>query len=331
MSRIQGSDIPLPASSPSSPLGYRHVAGLWFNDGNLVLRAGNSEFRIYGGLLGDRSPVFHDMLQFPQPKDNETVDGCPVVEMSDDNEEDLVYFLKAIFDYEFFLPFPTKTNFDVLFGVLRLSTKYQVEPLRRRALVHLSSAFPSTPPEKHLDDASWAIADEEWIRLILLGNELSIDWVLPLAFYRASTLCTTAQLLDGIDVKGSHIALSSQDRLLCIEQKLALSKATSSAIINFLWDPAVIPGCIIRHARVCNDARFSARKVAETWRETYGPLTIWMSTDWSEQLEGVCFACMAAMKTAHQEALDGFWNGLPQRFGLPGWDELKQLKENSLA
>ena len=40
---------------------------LWFEDGTVVLVAGNVEFCIYKGLLADRSPVFKDMFAFPQP------------------------------------------------------------------------------------------------------------------------------------------------------------------------------------------------------------------------------------------------------------------------
>ncbi|KAF7353993.1 hypothetical protein MVEN_01086000 [Mycena venus] len=88
-------------------------------------------------------PVFADMLAFPQPEDAETLDGCPVLHL-DDSAADTMYFLKALFDYEFFAPYPAKTDFDAIHGVLRLGTKYRVEPLRRRALQHLSSAHPTS-------------------------------------------------------------------------------------------------------------------------------------------------------------------------------------------
>ncbi|KAJ7694748.1 hypothetical protein B0H17DRAFT_1131691 [Mycena rosella] len=51
-------DVPLPNSPPRSLLNeYRRDNELWFTD------------------LVKRSPVFHDMLQFPQPDDAEVVDG----------------------------------------------------------------------------------------------------------------------------------------------------------------------------------------------------------------------------------------------------------------
>lgn len=69
----------------------------WFEDGNLILEAGETRFRISRGVLAARSPVFQEMLLFPQPPGEELVDGCPVVRLHD-SPEDVGYFLKAIYD-----------------------------------------------------------------------------------------------------------------------------------------------------------------------------------------------------------------------------------------
>jgi hypothetical protein len=74
------------------------VKDLWFDDGNLILKAENSLFRIYGGFLAARSSVFRDMLSFPPPKEgNAALEGCPVVFVYD-APDDLAHFLRAIFD-----------------------------------------------------------------------------------------------------------------------------------------------------------------------------------------------------------------------------------------
>lgn len=74
------------------------INGLWFDDGNLILKAETYLFRIYGGLLAARSSVFRDMLSFPPPEEgNATLEGCPVVFVYD-SPRDLTHFLRAIFD-----------------------------------------------------------------------------------------------------------------------------------------------------------------------------------------------------------------------------------------
>jgi hypothetical protein len=74
------------------------VVDLWFKDGNLILKAEKSLFRIYSGLLAARSSVFKDMLAFPPPVEgNEMFEGCPIVTVYD-SSKDMNFFLKAIFD-----------------------------------------------------------------------------------------------------------------------------------------------------------------------------------------------------------------------------------------
>jgi hypothetical protein len=78
--------------------------------------------------------------------------------------------------------------------IIRLRTKYQVDSLRKRALVHLSSAFPSPfDPTSFSPDpgsASSFIEDNRWIWIIVLDREMSLDWILPFALYRACAMCS---------------------------------------------------------------------------------------------------------------------------------------------
>ncbi|KAJ7689835.1 hypothetical protein B0H17DRAFT_936745 [Mycena rosella] len=46
---------------PSEP---QCVPELWFEDRNLIIRAGTSQLRVYCGILAAQSLVFQDMLSF---------------------------------------------------------------------------------------------------------------------------------------------------------------------------------------------------------------------------------------------------------------------------
>ncbi|KAJ7113309.1 hypothetical protein C8R43DRAFT_903314, partial [Mycena crocata] len=108
---------------------------LWFDDGNLVIQAGNSQFRVYRGFLAARSPVVRDMLSFPQPPDAELVEGCPLLCLPDPSSEVTVFFEGCI------PSFPARTEFDTVVGCLHLSHKYVLDSLRRGALIHMPLAI----------------------------------------------------------------------------------------------------------------------------------------------------------------------------------------------
>jgi hypothetical protein len=56
----------------------------WFDDGNIILEADSTRFRVYRGILSASSPIFADMLSVPQPTTStEILEGCPVVCVSD--------------------------------------------------------------------------------------------------------------------------------------------------------------------------------------------------------------------------------------------------------
>ncbi|KAJ7186015.1 hypothetical protein C8R46DRAFT_1062214 [Mycena filopes] len=305
MSTVPAAD----STSPPTTDAVRHtpVEGLWFNDSTLVLQAGSAAFRVYAGLLAERSPVFHDMLQFPQPDDGDFIEGCPVVQLSDD-KRDLQCFLKALFDYEFFLP-----------------------GLRKRGLVHLSSAFPTLSGQYSTwsESASWGVDNDEWLRIVLFGQGLFLDWILPLAFYRLTAVFSSNQILNGVSGEdGVHRELSAADKLRCVEQSIQLKTAASSAILNFLWDPPVLPGC--ERPGTCTAARLKARREAEARRSGTLPLRLWETDHWAS-LSSACVSCQTYMKTAHARALQRLWDGLPQRFGLADWAVLEQVKAAALG
>ncbi|KAJ6556986.1 hypothetical protein DFH09DRAFT_1280149 [Mycena vulgaris] len=103
---VVGANLPAPHAAEA----LKRAEGLWFEDGSPIIRAQNTLFRVYRHILAVHSPL-------PW-----TVE----------------YFLKALFDYRFFDPYPAYTTFPILFGVLRMNHKYQVEGLRLLTLEHQS-------------------------------------------------------------------------------------------------------------------------------------------------------------------------------------------------
>ena len=72
----------------------RHLE-LWFDDGNIILIAQQTGFRIFRGLLAAQSTVFADMFAAASSQPDETLDGCPVAQLTD-SHLDLAHLLRIL-------------------------------------------------------------------------------------------------------------------------------------------------------------------------------------------------------------------------------------------
>jgi len=56
---------------------------LWLADGNLVIQAESTQFRVHRSILSMHSNILNDCFGIPQPEEQETVEGCPIIHVSD--------------------------------------------------------------------------------------------------------------------------------------------------------------------------------------------------------------------------------------------------------
>ncbi|KAI0089228.1 hypothetical protein BDY19DRAFT_944766 [Irpex rosettiformis] len=75
--------LPIPATREVSHPQWRRDPQYYFEDGNVVILAEITIFRVHKGILSLHSSVFKDMLSLPQPVGAETVDGCPLIRIPD--------------------------------------------------------------------------------------------------------------------------------------------------------------------------------------------------------------------------------------------------------
>ncbi|KAJ7113335.1 hypothetical protein C8R43DRAFT_1039923 [Mycena crocata] len=331
-------------SSSNDP---QRVQDLWFDDGNLVIQAENKHFRVFRGILAARSPVFQDMLSFPQPSDAELVEGCPLVRFPDCAWK-VTVFLKAIFLPDFFKAYPAPMEFDTILGCLRLSHKYGVDYLRRTALIHLSAGYDTTlsrwDRKDVVDDnlsygliswGGWPDDEAHAIYFIQLAREVNALWLLPVAFYRLANTFSTDQI--GRDVfhgtvwNGMPASLSVLDQEAFLKGYNIQSRSTW-AILRFLSRPQQISGC--QFSAGCLAARLS---VLENIQSTihngpYIPLDIWGEDEW-EMLDEyeMCFVCFEVLRKIHTAARQAFWDALPQMYGLPPWEELEEKRTATIG
>lgn len=71
----------------------------WFEDGNIVLQAENTFFRVHRSVLSTQSQIFKDTFAMPQgpSEEDEVIEGCAVVQMSD-AAEDVRSLISLLYD-----------------------------------------------------------------------------------------------------------------------------------------------------------------------------------------------------------------------------------------
>jgi hypothetical protein len=74
---------------------YTRCEDLWFDGGNIVIRAGDVLFRVYTGILANASPVFKDMFVVSQEARADMYEGVPLLELPD-SVPDTTVFLKSL-------------------------------------------------------------------------------------------------------------------------------------------------------------------------------------------------------------------------------------------
>ncbi|KAF7370424.1 BTB domain-containing protein [Mycena sanguinolenta] len=217
----------------------------WFSEGNVVLQAGNTQFRVHWGVLALHSSVFRDMQGLPQPPDEPNVDGCPVVHLPDDSA-DVTYLLKALYDPMFLTQKPLPLAF--IGALLRLGRKYDFKEFRDFAVGRLKAQHPTILQEYDARIARQA------------PPGYTFGWALDSEMFHDCTAPTQCSKAREVFVRE------------CLD---------NSAIWTFPLTSSAPARC------------------------------------------NLCAACKLRMIEAMEAGRIKMWAELPQIFGLPPWDELK--------
>ncbi|KAJ7502119.1 hypothetical protein B0H11DRAFT_674790 [Mycena galericulata] len=293
------------------------VEDLWFAPDAVVLRADKKIFRVTKSILAARSSVFRDMFAFPQPGNDETemIEGSPVVSLPD-SAMDVEVFLRVIFDSNYFMPPPAPVDLHDILGILRLSHKYDVPYLYRRALQHLSVRYcPSldeyrAPRDQYRSHIGYIKAAGEplcvrYLTIIAAAQQVGALGLLPFTYYVA-----TKSSQDELRLAASAYNADADIVQTCLAARTQFMKGTS-AVNRFLTVPSKAK-CI--HPAECNAIRFDRLglhfeniKLECAW----GPLEDWREHHWNIVGNQFCEHCLQEAKKAHQAALEMFWDQLP--------------------
>jgi hypothetical protein len=225
------------------------------------------------------------------------------------------------------MPAPARIDLWDLLGILRLSHKYDVQDLYRRALDHLNKDGEyyrmkhndcGTQNVIHNDDES----PLDYLSIIASAQEVGALWLLPCTYYSAAT-SSADKLLHILDGKLQEHAQK------CLTAHVHLVRGTIECN-SFL---AVRDPC--RTAKTCNAVRDSdlVTMFADVEKEAdLNPLSLDWKMDIYPKLkkQGLCDACCKSAKTRHNLAATNFWNKPPKIFGLPAWEDLHAMKRAAM-
>ncbi|KAI0789977.1 hypothetical protein C8Q75DRAFT_763410 [Abortiporus biennis] len=203
------------SSDPAEKVTVVPCMNLWFDDGNVVLIAGNTSFRVYRGFLARHSPIFKDILNLPKAIDtpDTQIEGCPCVKLSD-SAEDIRCMLSILCDYgdrcmnpNVALPFATVAS------MLTIGMKYQIDRIAQEAIRRLKVCFPTQLSEFHhnnifsddrtkIENPSIFIpilmVKKDAIDVVRLGRMFDLTTIVPAAYYSCSAKLSTDDLFGAV-------------------------------------------------------------------------------------------------------------------------------------
>ncbi|KAJ7782693.1 hypothetical protein B0H16DRAFT_1493988 [Mycena metata] len=295
---------------------------IWHSDGSVVLQVGNVQFKgpLEHSLL--HSSFFRELQLLKQPPDQPTVDGCPVVELSDDLT-DVEYLLKALYNPSVALPFPYIASF------VRLGRKYEFKRLYDVALERLAFENPTTLKEYDaLVAALRAEAPVNPRKFIAHSTTRIVEYPgVPRKWTpNPSALCIPPSIvgLPGMSDELVHLfkgisrpdgttsLLPCEDHSICVigrERLLKMQCQLENGPFGWIttWKPN--NGCEDVHK-------------CQTWRNTISASMLLTPSVWAFVAvpfitDQLCRICAERVGQAMMPAREKMWETLPSSFGVP--------------
>ncbi|KAF9457640.1 hypothetical protein BDZ94DRAFT_1338504 [Collybia nuda] len=285
---------------------------VWFDDGNLLVVVGDKRFSVFAGILSAASTIFRDMFHVSRMPDRERIDGRAVVHLEGDSAEDVSFLLKTMHDMEFFLPPPAQAPFAIVAGILRTSTKYDVPILLQRALLHLSSVYPTSIEDFDASSGFLVPSIHDHYGAVRLAREFDLQWIRPIAMYRCMSV-PFSQTYRAFE----EASLSAEDQRLCLS---AIEPLKSAQFVRYKFLMNFVK-CTTKPTDPATRHGILAKIMAEE-----GPHIL------SKTFEGgldVCSTCLSSMTIALKDSRAKAWETIPSIFQCQPWENLAQLCRES--
>ncbi|KAI0029774.1 hypothetical protein K488DRAFT_88401 [Vararia minispora EC-137] len=304
-------------------LSLAHHPALWFDDGDIILAAGTTAFKVDHAIIKRHSRLLFDIIT---SMDARACVEVPVYDV-EDTAENVETVLKWI--YQINRCRCVRLTMKDCARYLYLGAHYGVDNLKMTAVQCLAETYPTTLEvyDRLLntkDPAHKAIPlfdDGDHFVAAFLARHYNLAQILPLVLlicrmYGEEDLVKHFE--DAVN-NLSHIpACVSEEAQIWLLKILTRSRPK-------IPNP-IIGGDGLVDRQVCG---FPARCYREISRAHLCPIEVddEMPLAPFEQrpallVNGVCFSCISLWKGVYEQERKKFWEGLPQCFGLASWDEL---------
>jgi hypothetical protein len=218
----------------------------------------------------------------------------------------------------------------IVSGILRLSTKYCIQPVRQKCINTLASKIPTSfPIMKTIFGARSAGYHESTemqqippflrMRIINLARETNVPQLLPFVFYLCARLDSDL-VFNGI---GDDV-LSWEDKAICLLGREKLLQAQRSSTHEHFIDFKPLVGVCRRHTVCPSILPEIPRKMWEhrvllkvLTFEIYNPATIPFHA---------CTECLNGISYLQERARERVWNMLPEMFQLVSWADIQNAQ-----
>ncbi|TFK40247.1 hypothetical protein BDQ12DRAFT_734254 [Crucibulum laeve] len=331
------------APQPRLPIRSEQV---WFGDGTIVLETEMVQFKVYQGTLAANSPIFHAMFSACQEDGSDMIENCPVIHLHD-TAVDLMHFLQAMHILGYAIGSFTRPHFDILAsspsyydckttddfnkiaGILRLSTKYDVEHLRRRTFEQLAFLYPTTLEQwdQRVEDAIKVFEARPFV-VVKLARETGHLSLLPAAMYLCATRADINHVLDGAPCPdGYTIELDWEDKRACLHGRETLASAVRTRLFKFITGTIEIHGHCTS-APHCEIAKYrTVRRLEVALSHTTPAVFSTARFTWPNYRQDVCKNCAASAEAHFDSERVRLWEELPSFFGLPSWEDLRKADD----
>ncbi|KAJ7185866.1 hypothetical protein C8R46DRAFT_387761 [Mycena filopes] len=287
---------------------------IWKPFGDIILQAESTQFRVSRDILAEQSSVFRDMFGVPQPPNEPTIEGCPIVHVSDTAQdwELLLEVLYKPFDSAVSRPFP------VVAAMLRLGKKYEMEAPKEDALRRIHTECPTTLEKIDSIQGSetlWSVITREHglaMSLLNLAYECGVYSAIPTLALR----CFPYKL----EKLATVVSLDRFAILAIAHERITVFQTES---LSWLHGQEVIPHKSCKSSTVCRRKQ-KAVCYTNAGQENYGypgyTLSEWKHGPWVDKF---CDVCDTAAREAYETYRQKGWELLPTFFGLGKWEDLK--------